>query len=44
MSQEALSAILGSGVVMAVPLLLAALGELVAERTGCRRVGQRYER
>jgi ABC-type uncharacterized transport system permease subunit len=39
MSQEALSAILSSGAVMAVPLLLAALGELLAERAGVINVG-----
>jgi ABC-type uncharacterized transport system permease subunit len=39
MSGEALSAILSSGVVMTVPLLLAALGELLAERAGVINVG-----
>src|SRR5438477_10652860 len=39
MSREAIAAVLSSGVVMAVPLLLAALGELVAERAGVINVG-----
>ena len=34
MSRDTLEAVLTSGVVMAVPLLLAALGELFAERAG----------
>src|SRR5262249_53551390 len=39
MSPEALSAILASGVAMAIPLLLAAPGELFAERAGVINVG-----
>src|SRR2546426_12196107 len=39
MSREAWEAVLTSGVVMAVPLLLAALGELFAERAGVINVG-----
>jgi general nucleoside transport system permease protein len=39
MTKEAFSAILMSGVAMAVPLLLAALGELVVERAGVINVG-----
>ena len=39
MSRETLEAVLTSGVVMAVPLLLAALGELFAERAGVINVG-----
>lgn len=39
MSAEAVSAVLTSGVVMMVPLLLAALGELYAERAGVINVG-----
>jgi ABC-type uncharacterized transport system permease subunit len=39
MSREALTAVLASGVVMAVPLLLTALGELFAERAGIINVG-----
>jgi ABC-type uncharacterized transport system permease subunit len=39
MSSEALGAVLSSGVVMAVPLLLAAIGELFAERAGIINVG-----
>ena len=39
MTREALSAIVTSGVAMAVPLMLAALGELVVERAGVINVG-----
>jgi ABC-type uncharacterized transport system permease subunit len=39
MNPEALAAVLSSGVVMMVPLLLAALGELFAERSGVINVG-----
>src|SRR5436190_6172388 len=39
MSREALPAILASGVAMAIPLLLAGLGELFAERAGVINVG-----
>ena len=39
MTREALETVLTSGVVMAVPLLLAALGELFAERAGVINVG-----
>jgi ABC-type uncharacterized transport system permease subunit len=38
-STEALAAVLTSGIVMMVPLLLAALGELFAERAGVINVG-----
>lgn len=39
MTTEALAAVLSSGVAMMVPLLLAALGELYAERAGVINVG-----
>jgi general nucleoside transport system permease protein len=39
MTQEGLAAVLTSGVVMMVPLLCAALGELFAERSGVINVG-----